>query len=182
MAKENTPYRGVLYAGVMLTKSGPYVLEYNCRFGDPEAQAILPRLKSDLLPVLLQVARGSLSVDSLEWHEKSCISVVMASGGYPGFYHKGYVIEGIEKFQHQSATQKADPSFGGQEVFVFHAGTALDTNGHFITAGGRVLAVTALGENLRAAHDKAYEAINQIHFEGGFCRRDIGKRALEVLR
>lgn len=170
MNQEGVPYRGVLYAGIMLTKNGPYVLEYNCRFGDPEAQAILPRLKSDLLPVLSQVAAGSLSLDSLEWHEKACVSIVMASGGYPGFYHKGYVIEGIEKFHHL------------QEVFVFHAGTALNPSGHFITSGGRVLAVTALAENLRAAHDKAYGAVNQIRFEGGFYRRDIGRRALEVLR
>ncbi len=170
MAREGLSYRGVLYAGVMLTKTGPYVLEYNCRFGDPEAQAILPRLKSDLLPVLSQVAEGSLSQESLEWHEKACISIVLASGGYPGFYHKGYVIHGIEKFQDQ------------QEMVIFHAGTALNTSGHFITSGGRVLAVTALGENLKGAHDKAYSAINQIHFEGGFYRRDIGGRALEVLR
>lgn len=168
--QDGMPYRGVLYAGLMLTKEGPFVLEYNCRFGDPETEVILPRLKSDLLPVLRQIADGQLRMDSLEWHDKACMTVVMASGGYPGSYEKGFVIRGLESF-----SQKDD-------VFVFHAGTAWNSQKQIVTAGGRVLAVTALGDNLKAAHDRAYQAVSKIHFEGGFCRRDIGHKAIEVLR
>ncbi len=171
MGREGITYRGLIYAGIMLTKDGPFVLEYNCRFGDPEAQAVLPRLKSDLLPVLAQIANGTLQSDSLEWHEKACIAVVMASGGYPGHYHKGFVIQGTE------AAANAQ-----EEIFVFHAGTALNEKNQVLTTGGRVLAVTALGDTLRAAYDKAYNAIARIQFEGGFYRKDIGRRALEVLR
>ncbi len=170
MAKEGMKYRGVLYAGLMLTKQGPFVLEYNCRFGDPEAQAILPRLKSDLLPVLAEIASGGLQTTSLEWHEKACMTVVVASGGYPGFYHKDFPIQGLEAVKHDA------------DVMVFHAGTALNEKGQIITSGGRVLAVSALGENLRVAHDRAYQAVAKIHFEGSFHRRDIGRRALEVYR
>lgn len=170
LVKDGTPYRGVLYAGLMMTKDGPFVLEYNCRFGDPETEVILPRMKSDLLPVMMQIANGRLEIEALEWHDKACITVVMASGGYPGSYKKGFSIQGLD-----SVKQK-------QNVFVFHAGTALNAHEQIVTAGGRVLAVTALGENLKTAHDKAYEAISQIHFEGGFCRRDIGHKAMEVLK
>jgi phosphoribosylamine--glycine ligase len=170
MAKEGTPYRGVLYAGLMLTKQGPCVLEYNCRFGDPEAQAIFPRMKSDLLPVLAEIASGGLQTETLEWHEKSCLAVVLASGGYPGFYRKGFRIHGL-----QSVAKM-------EEVLVFHAGTVLNPNGDFVTAGGRVLSVTALGDTLRSAHDRAYQAAGQIRFEGSFYRRDIGRKALEVFR
>lgn len=170
MAREGNPYRGVLYAGIMLTKNGPFVLEYNCRFGDPEAQAVLPRLKSDLLPVLAQIASGSLSIENLEWHDKACLAVVLASGGYPGFYHTNFPISGLEYASRQ------------EDVFIFHAGTSRNEQGQIITSGGRVLAVTALGENLRAAHDRAYSVLGQIRFEGSTHRRDIGRRALEVLR
>lgn len=170
MAREGTPYRGVLYAGMMLTRSGPFVLEYNCRFGDPEAQAILPRLKSDLVPVLAEIADGHLATETLEWSEKACLAIVMASGGYPGLYHKGFPIQGMEAVSRQ------------EDLFVFHAGTSRNEKEAYVTAGGRVLAVTALGENLRAAHDRAYQAIAQIRFTDGFYRKDIGRRALEVLR
>jgi phosphoribosylamine--glycine ligase len=170
MSREGTPYRGVLYAGLMMTKNGPFVLEYNCRFGDPEAQAILPRLKSDLLQVLAEIASGSLQTSTLEWHDRACLSVVMASAGYPGFYKKGFVIDGLP-----SVSQK-------ENILVFHAGTTLNPNGQVITAGGRVLNVTALGENLRQAYNRVYEVIGQIKFEGNFYRRDIGRRALEVYR
>lgn len=170
MAKEGMPYRGVLYAGIMMTRSGPYVLEYNCRFGDPETQVILPRMKSDLLQVLSEIANGTLQTTQLEWHEKSCLAVVLASQGYPGIYKKGLVIEGL------------DAAARSPEVMLFHAGTALSPEGRWITAGGRVLAVAALGDHLRAAHDRAYEAAGQIKFEGCFYRRDIGRRALEVHR
>ena len=170
MAAEGNPYRGLIYAGIMLTKNGPCVLEYNCRFGDPEAQATLPRLKSDLLAVLAEIANGTLQTESLEWHDKACLAVVLASGGYPGFYHKGFVIEGIQALSRQ------------EDVFVFHAGTEVNAKGEVVTAGGRVLALAALGENLRAAHDRAYSLVGQIRFEGEFHRRDIGRRALEVFR
>ncbi len=167
MARQGTPYRGVLYAGLMLTKNGPYVLEYNARLGDPEAQAILPRLKSDLLPVLAQIAKGGFPQETLEWDERSALNVVIASAGYPGTYEKGYVITGPEKFKGQG------------DVFIFHAGTGRNDRGDLVTAGGRVLSVTALGETLKAAQEKAYEAVYQIRFEGAHFRRDIGRRALE---
>jgi len=166
LAKDGTPYRGVLYAGIMLTKEGPFVLEYNCRFGDPETEVILPRLKSDLLPVLVQVANGSLDTESLEWYDKACMTVVMASGGYPGHYEKGIPIRGLE-------TVKGQP-----DVAVFHAGTVLNEEKQIVTAGGRVLAVTAWGDTLKAAHERVYQVTAQIHFEGGFCRRDIGQKAV----
>jgi len=170
MAKEGIPYRGILYAGLMLTKEGPYVLEYNCRFGDPEAQAVLPRLKTDLLPVIAEIAKGRLQTKELEWDERSCLSVVLASGGYPGFYGKGYLISGIEGVDSK------------EDVYVFHAGTARDNEGKIVTSGGRVLAVSALGANLRASFDSAYKEVGHIHFKDQFCRRDIGRRALEVYR
>ena len=170
LRKEGTPYRGLLYAGVMMTKNGPFVLEYNCRFGDPEAQAVLPRLKSDLLPILAEIASGSLTTQNLEWHEKACLAIVIASGGYPGFYHKGFPIRGLETADHQ------------EDAFVFHAGTGFNDRQHVVTAGGRVLAVCALGDNLRLAHDRAYALAAKINFEGSFYRRDIGRRAMEVFR
>lgn len=170
LGRDGMPYRGVLYAGLMLTKEGPFVLEYNCRFGDPETEVILPRLKSDLLPVLVQIADGRLGPETLEWHDKACITVVMASRGYPGSYDKGFLISGLEAFKRK------------EDVFVFHAGTAWNAKGQLVTAGGRVLAVTALGENLKAAHDRAYQAVSKIQFDGGFCRHDIGHKALEVFQ
>ena len=170
LKKDGTPYQGVLYAGLMLTKEGPYVLEYNCRFGDPETEVILPRMRSDLLPVMAEIANGKLTTSTLEWHDKACITVVMASGGYPGSYQKKFPITGLEVVK------------STQDVVVFHAGTVLGPNKEILTAGGRVLAVTALGDNLRSAHDRVYQAVNQIHFQGGFFRRDIGQKAIEVLR
>lgn len=169
MAKEGTPYQGILYAGLMLTGDGPYVLEYNCRFGDPEAQAVLPRLKSDILPVMMEIAEGHLKTETLDWHAKTCMSVVMASGGYPGAYEKGIRIYGLDTVQEE-------------DVHVFHAGTKLNEKGEFFTDGGRVLSVTGLGETLREAHDKAYQAVRKIRFEHAFYRRDIGRGAVEVLR
>jgi len=170
MAEDGTPYEGLIYAGLMMTEKGPYVLEYNCRFGDPEAQAVLPRLKSDLLPILKQIAEGSLTDTSPEWHEKSSLAVVMASGGYPGFYDKGFPIEGVE-----AVSQLED-------VYIFHAGTARNEKGELVTSGGRVLSVIALGDTLRTAHERVYSLLSQIHFKGSFHRRDIGRHALEVCR
>lgn len=170
LAKDGKPYRGVLYAGLMLTKNGPYVLEYNCRFGDPEAQAVLPRLKSDLLPLLLEIAEGRLPAGPLEWDERYALNVVLASGGYPGSHQKGQVISGLETLA------------GKDDVFVFHAGTARNERGEVMTAGGRVLSVTALGETLKVAQEKAYQAAYQIRFEGVHFRKDIGRKALESVR
>lgn len=170
MAAEGKPYRGLLYAGIMLTEKGPYVLEYNCRFGDPEAQAVIPRLKSDLLPVMMEIAEGKLKTKVLEWHEKACLAVVLASGGYPGAFEKGRVVAGLE-----SCKNLAD-------VHVFHAGTELNAQGKVVTAGGRVFTVAGLGETLREAQEHAYQAVGKIQFEGVHYRRDIGKKALEVLR
>lgn len=170
LAKEGKPYRGVLYAGLMLTKNGPYVLEYNCRFGDPETQVVLPRLKSDLLPLLLEIAEGRLPAGPLEWDDRYALNVVLASGGYPGSYPKGKVISGWESVS------------GKEDVFVFHAGTARNERGELVTAGGRVLSVTGLGETLKAAQEKAYEVVYQIRFDGVHFRKDIGRRALESVR
>ncbi len=170
MARDGMPYRGVLYAGIMLTSEGPFVLEYNCRFGDPETEVILPRLKSDLLPVLVQIANGCLETEKLEWYDKACITVVMASGGYPGSYEKGFPIQGLEAVK------------GQPDVAVFHAGTAFNAQKQVVTAGGRVLAVTAWGDTLKAAHERVYQVTAKINFAGGFCRRDIGQKTIEVLR
>jgi len=165
MAAEGHPYTGTLYGGIILTETGPETLEYNCRFGDPETQVVLPRLQSDLLEILLAAAEGRISEVTPVWSPQACICVVVASGGYPGSYEKGKVITGLE-------AANEDPL-----VQVFHAGTAL-RGGQVVSAGGRVLGVTALGDDLRQAKDRAYAAIDKIHFDGMYCRRDIGWRAL----
>lgn len=165
MAAEGTPYTGTLYGGIILPESGPETLEYNCRFGDPETQVVLPRLKSDLLEVLLATVEGRLDQISLETDPRAAICIVIAAGGYPGAYEKGKVISGIE-------AAEEDPA-----VKVFHAGTALQ-DGQVVTAGGRVLGVTALGDTLRDAQARGYAACEKICFEGMYYRRDIGWRAL----
>lgn len=170
LASEGIPYKGLIYAGLMMTKEGPKVLEYNCRFGDPEAQAVLPRLKSDLLKVLTEIANGKLETQELEWHPKSCINVVLASGGYPGSYKKGLPISGLKTLDAK------------EDVFVFHAGTALNEKGEVVTAGGRVLAVAVLGETLKAAYEQVYKYVGEIKFEKCSYRRDIGRKAIEVLK
>lgn len=166
MNRNGTPYKGVLYAGVMITGGGPRVLEFNVRFGDPETQPILARLKSDLLEVLLAVCEGTLDQVTLEWDRRPAVCVVMASGGYPGEYEKGKKIIGIEE------AQKV------QDVIVFHAGTK-NTNGDIVTNGGRVLGVTALGDTIRQAKEKAYTGVDKIKFEGAYCRRDIADKAIQ---
>jgi phosphoribosylamine--glycine ligase len=168
MAAEGRPYRGVVYAGLMLTKEGPKVVEFNCRFGDPEAQAILIRLNDDLLPILMAVASGEPLPREVAWTPQSAVCVVLASGGYPGSYATGKVITGVEMAE-------APPS-----LVVFHAGTALKDR-RLVTAGGRVLGVTARAISLRAALSLAYEAVASIHFDGMHYRRDIGRRALTRL-
>ncbi len=170
MSRQGIPYRGVLYAGLILTKNGPFVLEYNVRFGDPETQAVLPRLKSDLLPLILEIAEGRFPSVSMEWEERSSINVVMAASGYPGSYEKGSVITGLAALA-QSPDQ-----------FVFHAGTAKNDRGETVTSGGRVLSVTGLGETLKTAQERAYQAIYQIRFEGAQFRKDIGRKALESVK
>ena len=166
MNRNGTPYKGVLYTGLMITAGGPRVLEFNVRFGDPEAQPILMRLKSDLLEVLLAVCQGRLDQVTLEWDRRPAVCVVMASGGYPGDYEKGKIITGLKE-----AEQLKD-------VVVYQAGTAKE-NGNIVTAGGRVLGVTALGETIADAKTRAYEAVDKIKFDGAYCRRDIADKAIK---
>jgi phosphoribosylamine---glycine ligase len=168
MAAEGRPYRGVLYAGIMLTAGGPQLLEYNVRFGDPECQPLMLRLAGDLLPLCRAVAEGKGLPEQAEWRPEAAVCVVLASGGYPGHYTTGHPIAGVE----------AASSRPG--VTVFHAGTA-ERDGRLVTAGGRVLGVTALGADIPAAIDAAYQAVSDIRFEGMQCRRDIGRRALRRL-
>jgi len=165
MAAEGAPYVGVLYAGLMLTPAGPRVLEFNCRFGDPETQAILPLLESDLLDVLEACVEGALDRVTVRWRDAAAATVVAASEGYPGPYPKGREIAGI-------ADAAALPG-----VIVFHAGTRRTADGRLVTDGGRVLAVTGVGADLRQALDRAYAGIRRIHFEGMHYRRDIGAKA-----
>lgn len=165
MNRNGTPYRGVLYAGLMMTSGGPRVLEFNARFGDPETQPILMRLQSDLIEVCLAVCNGTLEDVTLRWDPRPAVCVVMAAGGYPGEYQKGKVITGLKE-----AGQLED-------VTVFHAGTKL-RDGDVVTNGGRVLGVTAIGGTIAAAKTRAYEAVDRIHFEGAYCRRDIADKAI----
>lgn len=165
LAKDGCPYSGILYVGLMIKDGKPRVVEYNARFGDPEAQPLLMRMKSDIVPVLLACARGKLEQDSIEWHEKAAVCVVMASGGYPGAYEKGLPISGLE---HAAKIN---------DLMVFHAGTALK-GGQIVNQGGRVLGVTGLGDSVRDAIDKAYVGVKVIHWDGVHFRNDIGARAL----
>lgn len=166
MKRARKPFRGVLYAGLMLTPAGPKVLEFNVRFGDPECQPLLMRLKTDLFDILVAAADGKLAeIDPLEWDERPSICVVMASEGYPGSYEKGRVITGLD-----NAAQVED-------VKVFHAGTTT-TDGKVVNAGGRVLGVTAIGNSISAAKLNAYTAVQKIRWPGAWCRKDISDKAL----
>ena len=158
-------YRGVLYGGFMLTPEGPKVLEFNARFGDPETQVILPRLHADLVDIMVAVAAGKPEDIQLDWYDSWAVCVVLASEGYPGSYEKGKVILGV------------DEANAMQGVTVFHAGTAFNLDEEFVTAGGRVLNVVALGDSFEKARDRAYEAVDAINFEGKQFRTDIGKKA-----
>ena len=169
MAAEGSPYKGVLYCGLMITKKGPQVLEFNCRFGDPETQAVLPRLKSDLVEVMEAVIDSKLEGYKLDWDKKAAVCVVLASGGYPGKYKKGIEIENLDKARE------------AENAIIFHAGTK-EENGKIITSGGRVLGVTALGEDIQKAIDQAYKVVQVIKFKGMHYRRDIGKKALKYLK
>jgi phosphoribosylamine--glycine ligase len=167
LAEEGRPYRGVLYVGLMLTREGPKVLEYNARFGDPEAQVLMPRLDGDWLELLHGCATGNLGDRPLAWKDEACVCVVMASGGYPGAYRKGLPIEGIDEAEKDGS------------VVVFHAGTSRDPSGRLVTAGGRVLGVCAPGRDLAAARDAAYAAVDRIRWEGEHHRTDIALDAVE---
>ncbi|OJF17400.1 MAG: phosphoribosylamine--glycine ligase [Bacillaceae bacterium G1] len=169
MVAEGKPYRGVLYGGLMVTAEGPKVIEFNARFGDPETQVVLPRLETDLLDVLEAVVEGRLADIQLQWKREAAVCVILASEGYPGSYPKGRVIEGLFDPEEQRKRQ----------VYLFHSGTARK-DGQWLTNGGRVLGVTALGEDLAAAREKAYRAIEEIRFEGMHYRKDIGLRGLSV--
>lgn len=164
------PFTGVLFAGLMVTKSGPKLIEFNARFGDPETEAMLPRLKSDLLALLYAASKGMLDGITIHWHDRAALSVVMAAKGYPGDYKKGSVIHGLDQ-----AAQISN-------AFVYHAGTARNASNETISAGGRVLAVTGWGTTIAEAQTHAYQAIDKINWPEGFCRRDIGWRAIEKTR
>ena len=165
MAADGHPYRGVLYVGLMITSSGPKVIEFNCRFGDPETQVVLPRMKSDLLPLLEACAAGDLGELQVEWLPGACVTVVMASGGYPEAYAKGFAIHGLDAAERVPG------------VTVFHAGTK-QVDSAVVTNGGRVLNVTALGPDLPTSIDLAYNAVARIRFDGAHYRTDIGKKGL----
>jgi len=167
MKDMGTPFTGVLYAGLMLTKQGPKLIEYNVRFGDPETQCMLPRLKSDLLAVLYAAGKGKLPDAPLEWHDYAALCVVVAAEGYPGTYKKGTVIKGLDR---------AD-KIGN--AIVFHAGTALNDKGEIVANGGRVLGVTGWAPTIAEAQAKAYQAVDLVDWPEGFCRRDIGWRAVK---
>ena len=169
MNKEGRPYRGVIYIGLMLTPTGPRVLEYNVRLGDPETQPLLMRFKGDLLPILLAVASGKLETVDFEWDPRAAVCVVMAAGGYPDKYEKGAVLKGLDSVS------------GSDDIAVFHAGTA-GRQGEVVTNGGRVLGVTALGEDVREAQRKAYDAVAKIDFKDAYYRKDIAAKAIRPAR
>lgn len=166
MNNEGRTFKGCLYFGLMITPKGPKVIEYNCRFGDPETQVVLPRLKTDVVDIFEAIDNETLSDLDVEWSDDACACVIMASGGYPKSYPKGIEITGLSNGQLDGVT-------------VYHAGTKLQDN-KLVTSGGRVLGVTALGDTLENALKKSYDAVEKIHFEGAHYRRDIGKRALEA--
>ncbi|MCC6597886.1 MAG: phosphoribosylamine--glycine ligase [Alphaproteobacteria bacterium] len=170
MEQENCPFTGVLFAGIMVVKGEPILLEYNTRFGDPECQTLMMRLQGDLLEILSAAADGKLSriTPSIGWSDKTALCVVMAANGYPGAYKKQTPIDGLK------AANALD------DIKIFHAGTAHGENGQYLSTGGRVLGITALGATVAEAQSKAYNAVDQIHWPEGFCRRDIGGRATQA--
>ncbi len=168
MKAENRPFKGVIFFGLMLTENGPKVLEYNARFGDPEAQVVLPRMKNDIIDVFEACIDGTLDKIDLQFEDNACMCVVLASDGYPIEYKKGYELFGQENFE------------GKDDYFLFHAGTKFDSDGKVVTNGGRVVAVTALGKDLQEARRKAYEATEWVQFVNKFMRHDIG-RAMDAV-
>ena len=163
MAAEGRPFTGVIFFGLMLTGEGPKVLEYNARFGDPEAQVVLPRMKNDIIDVMEACVDGKLDTIDLQFEDNAAVCVVLASDGYPVSYEKGFPISGLEKFE------------GKDDYFCFHAGTAFDKEGRIVTNGGRVLGITATGKDLKEARKKAYEATEWVDFANKYMRHDIGK-------
>ena len=168
MAQEGHPYRGILYAGLMITATGPKVIEFNCRFGDPETQVVLPQMESDIVPVLLACCAGTLATTPVKWKTGACVTVVMASGGYPREYAKGKRIDGIARAEAECGSM------------VFHAGTKQTENG-LVTNGGRVLNVTATGSDIATTIEKAYAGVRCITFQDAHYRTDIGRKALNRL-
>lgn len=168
MKAEGRAFQGIIFFGLMLTKNGPRVLEYNARFGDPEAQVVLPRMKNDIVDVMEACIDRKLSEVELEFEDNAAVCVILASDGYPEHYEKGFLIGGLEKAKEQDG------------YYVFHAGTKLDSDGNIVTNGGRVLGVTAKGANLKEAREHAYQAAEWVTFENKYCRRDIGKAIDEV--
>jgi len=166
MADMGHPYKGVFFAGLMITDTGPKLIEYNCRFGDPECQVLMSRMKSDFVPLLIAAAKGELDGKTVEWRDDTALTVVMAAKGYPGSYSKGDEISGLKAAERDTGAN------------IFHAGTKL-SDGMLIAIGGRVLNVTALGDSVTTAQKIAYEAIKTINWPGGFFRSDIGWRAIE---
>jgi phosphoribosylamine---glycine ligase len=160
--KDHLRFRGLLFPGLMLTKDGPRVLEFNCRFGDPETQVLMPRLKTDLVDLLVATITEQLASVTVQWDSRPALCIVMASGGYPGHYKVGETIAGLEHLNRKD------------DVIVFHAGTRLDET-RTLTSGGRVLGITAVGETLLAARERAYDAVDKIEFDGSYFRRDIGR-------
>lgn len=168
MAAEGRPFTGVIFFGLMLTEDGPKVLEYNARFGDPEAQVVLPRMKNDIIDVMEACVDGKLDMIDLQFEDNAAVCVVLASDGYPVSYEKGFPITGLEKFD------------GKDDYFCFHAGTKFDENGTIVTNGGRVLGITATGKDLKEARAKAYEATEWVDFANKYMRHDIGRAIDEV--
>ncbi len=166
MNREERPYKGILYVGLMMTSHGPRVLEYNVRFGDPEAQALLVRMKSDIVPIMLAAVSGKLDTVDLEWYPQASVCVVIASGGYPGSYIKGKEITGLDLLKNQ------------EDIHLFHAGTKFE-NGKIVTSGGRVLNVVASGNGISEAQKKVYDAVSKISFEGAYYRKDIASKAIK---
>ena len=159
LADEGRTYKGVLYGGLMITNNVPKVIEFNARFGDPEAQVVLPRLKTDLVDIMMAVVNNELGKINIEWSDNACVGVVMASGGYPGKYQTGFPISGLDDVD--------------KDIIVFHAGTRASPEGQVMTRGGRVLTVVATGRDLAEAREKVYENITRIKFEGCYYRKDI---------
>jgi phosphoribosylamine--glycine ligase len=161
MARRGTPFTGILFAGLMLTEQGPKLIEFNVRFGDPEAETLLPLLASDLVPALHAACTGGLADVALAWRAEASVSVVMAAAGYPGAFRRGTLIGGLDR------------AAAGEEVSVFHAGTRAEGD-HVVADGGRVLVVNATAPSLAQARARAYAAVDAVHWPEGFCRRDIG--------
>jgi phosphoribosylamine--glycine ligase len=166
LSRERINYRGVIYVGIMVCDGKPYVLEFNVRFGDPEAQPIFARLDCDLFDLLKATAEGRLQDIDVKWKDDASVCVVISAKGYPGSYEKGKVIRGLDFFTNDS------------DAVVFHAGTSMN-DGEVVTSGGRVLGVTALGKDIKTAHDNAYKAIEKIHFDGMHFRKDIADKAIK---